>query len=504
MPVTIYLTDEQYHEQVESAVETLLVTAGLRIVDRDDPVFGSWFRRMTARAKDGLRSPASQDAALTAAHALDTRLNLGQDAEVTAKLLANLGPVISCAAAGQERRHPGGGSAGGEAGLDEISVMQLTAAQQARLDHRQQLDWSPRETLAALSDVPDHGSGPAADDAARLDLYVEKPVLGQDSRFLREAGVSFGRPRVAPVPDDELPVADQRWIDLPGIRVFEITLPFDLEEPPDGCRYTETTVKMSFDDPGVVARRLSRPPAGAGENGADDSMLDTRGVGRQQLTWKLSARDEQSGLRPSGREVQAVLGAPIAAEQLTGTLDARIRFTRPESGGGETVHGQAAAPAALRLGRDRRNLRDLPGGELLARQRRGPPDRERKAASRRAASSAATSAGPAASCSQGTASSAGMRSGVRDVGPREVVRGMSSTRPSASMTPGVTPTASAACRGDGRLAVLSTVSRAVSREVRSSWSRTAPSESWGSGCHPQRSRRRVTPKPAWAVAATAA
>ena len=28
VPVTIYLTDEQYHEQVESAVEALLVTAG--------------------------------------------------------------------------------------------------------------------------------------------------------------------------------------------------------------------------------------------------------------------------------------------------------------------------------------------------------------------------------------------------------------------------------------------------------------------------------------------
>ena len=260
VPVTIYLTDEQYHEQVESAVETLLVTAGLRIADRDDPVFGSWLRRMTAKAKDGLRSPASQDAALTAAHALDTRLNLAQDAEVTAKLLANLGPVITALQPVKSAVIRVGAVLVVKQ-LDDISVMQLTAAQQARLDHRQQLDWSPRETLAALSDVPDHGSGLAADTAALLDLYVEKPVLGQDSRFLREAGVSFGRPRVAPVPDDELPVADQRWIDLPGIRVFEITLPFDLEEPPDGCRYTETTVKMSFDDPGVVVRKLSRPPA---------------------------------------------------------------------------------------------------------------------------------------------------------------------------------------------------------------------------------------------------
>jgi hypothetical protein len=116
------------------------------------------------------------------------------------------------------------------------------------------------------------------------------------------------------------------------MRVLEVILPFDLEEPPDDCRYTETTVRMSFDAPGVIAIKLSRPSAGAGGDGADDSVLDTRGVGRQQLTWKLSARDEQSGLRPSGREVRAVVGAPIAAERLTGTLDARIRFTRRESG----------------------------------------------------------------------------------------------------------------------------------------------------------------------------
>ena len=131
------------------------------------------------------------------------------------------------------------------------------------------------------------------------------------------------------MPDDELPsLADKRWPALSRMRIFQVTLPFDLEEPPDGCRYTETTVRMSFDGPGIVAMKLSGTSGGIG---GDDSVLDTRGVGRQQLTWKLSARDEQSDLRPSGREVQAVVAAPIAAERLTGTLDAKIRFTRPES-----------------------------------------------------------------------------------------------------------------------------------------------------------------------------
>lgn len=315
--VTIYLTDAYYHMQVEAAVETFLATAGLRIVDRDDPVVGSWFRRMTARAGDGLRSPASQDAALTAVHALDLRLILGHDAEVTAKLLENLGPVISSLQPVKGAVIRAGALLVVKQGED-ISVLQLTAAQQARLDHHPRLVWSPHEIVAALSLAPD--------PAAVLDLYVEEPVLGQDSRFLRETRLSFGRPWVAPVPDDELP--DGRGLDLPRMRVTEVILPFDLEEPPDGCRYVETTVKMAFDSPDVVAMELTRPSAGAGAGRVDDSVLDTRGVGRQQLAWKLSARDEGSGLRPNGRQVRAVLKSPIAHERLTGTLDASIRFTR--------------------------------------------------------------------------------------------------------------------------------------------------------------------------------
>lgn len=320
VPVTIYLTDEHYHEQVEAAVEAVLATAGLRIVERDDPVIGSWFRRMTVRARDGLRSPASQDAALTAAHVLDSRLTLGHDAEVTAKLLENLGPVITAL-------QPVKGAVIRTGALlvvkqeGDISVLQLTAAQQARLDHYPRLAWSPHEIVAALSSAPD--------TTAVLDLYVEEPVLGQDTRFLRETRVSFGRPRVAPVPDDELPVPGYgRRPDLDRIRVTEVVLSFDLEEPPDGCRYLETTVKMAFDSPDVIAMELSRPPAKADADRVDDSVLDTRGVGRRQLAWKLSARDGQSGLRPSGREVQAVLGSPLACQRLTGTLDASIRFTR--------------------------------------------------------------------------------------------------------------------------------------------------------------------------------
>jgi hypothetical protein len=46
IPITIYLSDEASHHDVESAVERLLEAGGLVVVDREDPVIGSWFRRI--------------------------------------------------------------------------------------------------------------------------------------------------------------------------------------------------------------------------------------------------------------------------------------------------------------------------------------------------------------------------------------------------------------------------------------------------------------------------
>jgi hypothetical protein len=95
LPVSIYLDDEAIHEQVEAAVDVLLASADLRIEERDEPVIGSWFRRMRAGVRQAVQSPAGREAALTAAHAVDARVNLAQDAAITSTLLQNLGPVIA-------------------------------------------------------------------------------------------------------------------------------------------------------------------------------------------------------------------------------------------------------------------------------------------------------------------------------------------------------------------------------------------------------------------------
>lgn len=158
---------------------------------------------------------------------------------------------------------------------------------------------------------------------ASLDLYAEEPVLrGADSRFVREAGIAFGRPTVGPVADDELPVLAQRRSDLLRWRFTRVVVPFDLEDLPGGRWYVEATVRMTFDDPEVRSLVLAQPSA---REVGEDSLTDTWGAGRSELTWKLTARDERLGIRPSGREVQTVVESPLESDRLTGSLDARVR-----------------------------------------------------------------------------------------------------------------------------------------------------------------------------------
>ena len=149
VPVTIYLSDDASHAEVEQTVEELLVTAGLTVTDRAEPVIGSWFRRMTARAQQGLQSPMAREAALTGVHAADSRLVLAQDAEVTARLLQNLGPVIGSLQPTKDAVLRVGALLIVKVDW-AVSVFQLTAAQQARLDHHPQLASTPHEIVAAL------------------------------------------------------------------------------------------------------------------------------------------------------------------------------------------------------------------------------------------------------------------------------------------------------------------------------------------------------------------
>jgi hypothetical protein len=158
-----------------------------------------------------------------------------------------------------------------------------------------------------------------------LDLYVTEPVLGNDSRLVREAGISFGRPIVGPLGDNELPEYDQRRPDLTNWRFTRLELPFDLEDLAGGRRYVAAKVGLIFDNDKVSSRGLSRPALLA-DGEAEDSELDTWGIGRHELSWKLTARDVRAGIRPKGRALLAILESPVGTGRLTGTLDAEVSF----------------------------------------------------------------------------------------------------------------------------------------------------------------------------------
>jgi hypothetical protein len=161
MPIIIYLSEAQIHEQVEQAVEDLLQTADLQVEEREEPLIGSWFRRMKAVAYRVRRSPAAREAALVAAHAADNRLILPQDAAITATLLQNLGPVITSLQPTKDAVLRIGALLIVKVEW-VVNVFQLTAAQQALLDHQLQLASSPHEIIAALNLTSTQQSSPPA------------------------------------------------------------------------------------------------------------------------------------------------------------------------------------------------------------------------------------------------------------------------------------------------------------------------------------------------------
>lgn len=149
VPITIYLSDEAQHRDVEAAVEHLLEQAGLTVQERDDPIIGSWFRQMRATVARGLRSNVVREGALTAAHIADRHLVLGPDATVTATLMANLGPLLTSLQPTKDAVLRLGTLLIVKVEW-QVTVFQLTAAQQAVLDHRPQLATAPRDVIQAL------------------------------------------------------------------------------------------------------------------------------------------------------------------------------------------------------------------------------------------------------------------------------------------------------------------------------------------------------------------
>ncbi|QWF85642.1 hypothetical protein HUW46_09097 [Amycolatopsis sp. CA-230715] len=109
-------------------------------------MLGSWFRRLWAKAST---SPASREAAVSAAHALDAKLVLSQDASITSTMLQNLGPVLTALQPTPDAVLRIGALLIVKTD-NVVAVHQLTAAQQLTLDHQPYLLTAPHDILHAL------------------------------------------------------------------------------------------------------------------------------------------------------------------------------------------------------------------------------------------------------------------------------------------------------------------------------------------------------------------
>jgi hypothetical protein len=156
LPVAVYLSDAAVHEQVEAAVEALLATVGLTIVERGTPVFGSWFRRMRAAGSRAARSPSAREAVTSIVHAADAHFLQRPDAEVTATLMQNLPALIASLQPTKDAVLRVGAVLVVKVEWTVV-VHQLTPGQRLLLDHNPELESAPHAILAALGALGSQG-----------------------------------------------------------------------------------------------------------------------------------------------------------------------------------------------------------------------------------------------------------------------------------------------------------------------------------------------------------
>lgn len=161
LPVSIYLASEDGHEQVQAAIEVWLTSAGLIVEEREQPILGSWFQRLRVGVNEAVQSGMAQDVALTAIHAVDTRAVLYHDAQTTNLFLHGLAPVITALGTTKDAVIRAGALLIVKVDW-QLHVFQLTAAQQAILDHRPQLATKPHEIVAELELLSTAANPPSA------------------------------------------------------------------------------------------------------------------------------------------------------------------------------------------------------------------------------------------------------------------------------------------------------------------------------------------------------
>lgn len=167
----------------------------------------------------------------------------------------------------------------------------------------------------------------------RVGLFAEESVMGSASRFIRTADLTFYEPVVYHLSLDHLPPSERARPDLRNAAILGIRFPFDLEDLPAHSRYLAATVAVEFDTEGVRAQSGLLVFEGVGAGEASVPELPATLFGKSSATPRWTFDEKQSGpLRPGGHEVTTIVKAPIGAQRLRGSLNARATLAKPRRG----------------------------------------------------------------------------------------------------------------------------------------------------------------------------
>jgi hypothetical protein len=150
LPVSIYMSDTDGHERVEAAVEELALSAGLVIAGREDPILGSWFRRMQAQLIRAARAQVGQEALADVARRAEIELVERSEAQVAALLMAGAAPLIGSSLRDAKDAVVRFGAVLIVKRDGSLYVNQLTARQQLILNHSPHLLSAPEKIFHAL------------------------------------------------------------------------------------------------------------------------------------------------------------------------------------------------------------------------------------------------------------------------------------------------------------------------------------------------------------------
>jgi hypothetical protein len=154
------------------------------------------------------------------------------------------------------------------------------------------------------------------------DLCAEQVLLGGQTRRVKEAQVTIGKPQVFPLVQSSFPFRLATKVDFLRWRYFRVLFPFTLSKPSLGRFYAETRYEVELDESDAIALQLDLVPVAPSASASiapPTPMMLPGGLGDSHFRWDLVASAD--GRLYWGTQLpRAVLQVPKSLSLLTGLI----------------------------------------------------------------------------------------------------------------------------------------------------------------------------------------